>query len=156
MNALQKLRQLHTDIAEAKDGFKVVDAWALAQRLIARMPVDQAEVKRVFAEQDAEGLDTLIRRLEDPDAFAPKQAPEATAQEMKDAMHAFRKRLKLARLNDESKLGGRHLSGGKKSDIDAIEPPRDYPKRVWDALVEAGRLRYTGQGFYADAEDGPR
>ena len=68
-------------------------------------------------------------------------------------MHAFRKRLKLARLNDESKLGGRYTSGGKRSGIDAVQPPGEYPDRVWKALVQAGRLVDAGGGFYADAED---
>ncbi|MAY75388.1 MAG: hypothetical protein CMJ31_11855 [Phycisphaerae bacterium] len=65
-------------------------------------------------------------------------------------MRAFKKRLKLARLNDESKLGGRYTSGGKKSKIDAIEPPTEFGPEVWRALAAEGRLRHTGQGFYAE------
>jgi len=72
---------------------------------------------------------------------------------LKRAMKAFRKRLKLARLNDESKLGGRYTSGGKKSAIDAIQPPNQYPREVWDELVNQGKLVNTGQGFFRLAEE---
>ena len=77
MNVIQKLRQLHTDIAAAQDRLKIVDAWALAERLALRLPVNLDEAQRVFAEKDADGLDALIAKLEAP----PKPAeslPEYT------------------------------------------------------------------------------
>ncbi len=153
MNAIQKLRQLHSEITQSGDGLKIVDAWAVVARLLPRATADQHEAKRVIDEQDAGGLGALIDRIENPASSASSAAVEATHQEMKDAMHAFRKRLKLARLNDESKLGGRYTSGGKRSGIDAVQPPGEYPDRVWKALVQAGRLVDAGGGFYADAED---
>ncbi|TVQ63864.1 MAG: hypothetical protein EA378_00685 [Phycisphaerales bacterium] len=64
-------------------------------------------------------------------------------------MRAFRKRLKLGRLAEESKLGGRYTSGGKKSSIDAIVPPNDYPPELWKALAHDGKLINTGHGMYA-------
>ncbi|MBI1302568.1 MAG: hypothetical protein GC172_02100 [Phycisphaera sp.] len=68
---------------------------------------------------------------------------------MKAAMKAFRKRLKFARLDAESRLGVRPTTTGKKAEIDAIIAPSDYPRSVWEALVAAGRLRREGGGFYA-------
>jgi hypothetical protein len=70
------------------------------------------------------------------------------ADELRDALKAFKKRLKLARLDDESRLGKRALTKGGKSDIVAIQPPRQYPRAVWDELVKQGRLKYAGQGLY--------
>ncbi len=76
-------------------------------------------------------------------------APDApTAQQLRGAMKAFKKRLKLARLDDESRLGYGALSGGGKSSIVAIQPPRQYPQAVWDELVKQGRLRPSGRGLY--------
>jgi len=72
---------------------------------------------------------------------------------LKRAMKAFRKRLKLQRLDDESRLGGRYVSGGRKSNIDAIQPPNQYPPEVWKALVSEGKLIDTGGGFYRLAEE---
>jgi hypothetical protein len=56
------------------------------------------------------------------------------------------------RLDDESRLGGGATTGGHKSQIAAIKPPDKYPKIVWDALVEKGRLRYAGHGLYEIVE----
>jgi hypothetical protein len=66
----------------------------------------------------------------------------------KRAMKAFKKRLKLTRLDEDSNLGVGPLSGGRDSGIIAIRPPDRYPKECWDKLVEIGRLRNAGQGLY--------
>ena len=71
-----------------------------------------------------------------------------TAEELRKALKAFKKRLKLTRLDDEGSLGRGAMTGGKSSDIVAVKPPIQYPKAVWDKLVEQGRLKYTGQGLY--------
>lgn len=68
--------------------------------------------------------------------------------EIKRAMKAFRKRLKLTRLNEESKLGRNPLTSGKKSDVVAIMPPHQYPDAIWKELVVRGRLKDAGNGFY--------
>jgi hypothetical protein len=85
-----------------------------------------------------------------------EEAPDKTAldrENLKRAMKAFRKRLKLTRLDDESKLGGRYLSGGRHSKVDAIQPPNQYPASVWKELVRQGRLVDSGVGFYRLSED---
>lgn len=63
-------------------------------------------------------------------------------------MKAFKKRLKLTRLDDESSLGHGPMSSGRTSGVVAITPPNQYPRAVWDALVKLGRLKYAGQGLY--------
>lgn len=69
---------------------------------------------------------------------------------LKSALKAFRKRLKLTRLDAESKLGAaRPMTSGKKSGIDAIQPPNQFPREVWQELAKQGKLRDTGGGFYA-------
>ena len=80
----------------------------------------------------------------------PSDSP--TPEELRKAMKAFKKRLKLARLDDESSLGRGPMSGGKSSGIMAIMPPNQYPKAVWDELVARGRLKYAGQGLYQLAD----
>ncbi len=71
-----------------------------------------------------------------------------TSEELKKTLKAFKKRLKLARLDDESGLGGGAMTGGKASGIVAIAPPHQYRQAIWDALVAQGKLKYTGQGLY--------
>ena len=73
---------------------------------------------------------------------------QPSAEEIRKALKAFKKRLKLARLDDESSLGYGPMTGGKSSGIVAVMPPNQYPKAVWDKLVEQGRLKYAGQGLY--------
>jgi len=67
---------------------------------------------------------------------------------LKRALKAFKKRLKLTRLDEESSLGGGPFSGGRDSGIVAIRPPDRYPQEAWDKLVELGRLRDAGRGLY--------
>ena len=79
-------------------------------------------------------------------ADTPPGSP--TPQELKAAFKAFKKRLKLTRLDDESKLGGGPMSSGQGSGIVAITPPNQFPQAVWDALVAQGKLRKAGHGTY--------
>jgi hypothetical protein len=81
------------------------------------------------------------------------EAPEITPQYLKQAMKAFKKRLKLTRLDDESGLGGGPFSSGRGSGIVGIQPPNQYPREVWDKLVEQGKLRRVGGGLYALTQD---
>lgn len=156
MNATQKLRQLHGEITQARDGFRVVDSWTLAKRLLSRLPVDQTEVTRVCSAQDADGFDALIKALESPPAPVEKPLKGFTQKERDAAMGAFKRRLKIVQLNDESRLGGRYTSGGRKSGIDAIEPPKEFDREVWAALAAEGRLERVGGGMYALAPGEPR
>jgi hypothetical protein len=72
---------------------------------------------------------------------------------LKKAYKTFRKRLRLTRLDAESTLGSGALSGGQKSGIVAIRPPNNFPQKVWDKLVEMGKLRTEGMGLYELVED---
>lgn len=71
-----------------------------------------------------------------------------TPEQLKGALKAFRKRLKLTRLDDESNLNFRPTSVGKKSEIVAITPPNQYAQEVWDELVRQGKLKRAGHGLY--------
>jgi hypothetical protein len=68
--------------------------------------------------------------------------------QLKNALKAFKKRLKLTRLDDESRLGRGAMSSGGQSGIMAILPPTRYPQAVWGELVRQGKLRRAGQGLY--------
>lgn len=78
---------------------------------------------------------------------------ELTPQYLKQAMKAFKKRLKLTRLDAESSLGGGPFSSGRGSGIMGIQPPNQYPREVWDKLVELGKLRKVGSGVYELVQD---
>jgi hypothetical protein len=74
-------------------------------------------------------------------------------EELKRAFKAFKKRLKLTRLDEESKIGRNPVTGGKRSGVVAIMPPHEYPQAVWDELVRQGKLKHAGRGTYELAEE---
>jgi hypothetical protein len=79
-------------------------------------------------------------------AAAPT-SPPPSPDELTKAYKAFKKRLKLTQLDFDSRIGANPLSG-HASGIVAIAPPREFPRAVWDALVEQGKLKRSGQGQY--------
>jgi hypothetical protein len=81
-----------------------------------------------------------------------KTPPEQTAggiapETLKSAMKAFKKRLKLTSLDDDSHLGKGAFSGGHTG-VFAITPPNQFPREVWEELCRQGRLRDSGHGLY--------
>jgi hypothetical protein len=75
-----------------------------------------------------------------------------TSEELKRAFKAFKKRLKLARLDAESQLSRSPVTSGKDSGIVAITPPNQFPLEVWEELVRQGKLKKAGHGTYELAE----
>ena len=73
--------------------------------------------------------------------------PEWDRAVLKRALKAYRKRLKLMRLDDESSASRNPLSKGESSDLCGIKPPEQYPQEVWDMLVAQGKLRDAGHGL---------
>lgn len=81
----------------------------------------------------------------------PEPQPSASTfskEELKRAYQAFKKRLKLTRLDDESKVGHGPMSGGGRSGVVAIAPPNQFPRAIWDELVREGKLKNAGHGMY--------
>ena len=71
-----------------------------------------------------------------------------TPQDLKAALKAFKKRLKLTQLDAESKIAGGPLSSGRGSGIIAIAPPNQFPAEVWAELVRQGKLKKAGGGTF--------
>jgi hypothetical protein len=67
-------------------------------------------------------------------------------EKLKAAFKAFKKRLKLTRLEEESKLTRRPTTSGQPSAIVAIVPPVEFPAAVWEELVKQGKLKKAGHG----------
>lgn len=67
---------------------------------------------------------------------------------LRRALKAFKKRLKLTRLDDDSVLRRGSVDKSRGAGIVAIRPPDSYPQAVWDKLAEQGKLRQAGSGLY--------
>ena len=84
---------------------------------------------------------------------APTPANDAPSPEiLKQALKAFRKRLKLTRLDDQSKLGYGPMTKGGPSGIVGIVPPNQFPAAVWQELARQKKLKHVMQGLYDLAE----
>ena len=86
-----------------------------------------------------------------PESAMPP-AGEPSPQELKLALKAFKKRLKLTRLDADSRIGVGPMSSGSTWGIVAIVPPNQYPRAVWEELVKQGKLKNAGQGMYSLVE----
>ena len=64
------------------------------------------------------------------------------------SVEAFKKRLKLTQLDEESNIGGGPLSSGRGSGIVAIMPPNQFSQAVWDELARQGKIKKAGRGTY--------
>lgn len=149
MNVLDKVRSVSRELRAGKGN--AAESWALASRLLARLTNDGARIEQVVRDRDIDGLDALIDTIEGRvEAAAAAPIPEFPASELDAAMRAFHKRIKVSRLADESRLGGRYTSGGRHSNIDAIQPPDGFPDGIWPALVRAGKLKDMGGGFFSE------
>src|SRR5689334_5337910 len=72
----------------------------------------------------------------------------ATEEELRKALKAFKKRLKLTRMDDESKLGHGPLSGGNREKVVAIQPPAGFGREIWEELADKGYLKRDSGGFF--------
>ena len=71
--------------------------------------------------------------------------------ELKSALKAFKKRLKLTRLDNDSRLNKSPLTG-RAGEIVAISPPNQFSEEVWDELARQGKLAKKGNGMYGLVE----
>jgi hypothetical protein len=79
----------------------------------------------------------------------PPETPVFSDDDLKRALAAFRKRHKVTKLDQESKLGAsKPMTGGKKFDEFAIAPPREFPREIWRELCRRGQLKDMGGGFF--------
>jgi hypothetical protein len=156
--------QLLNDIAakvaaiEAAEASSAGPHWGAAHKLLLKAKVDPAAIMRLVGSRDLDALKRTLARLrgeevpEEPAAAAPA-APTVDPAVMQNALKVFRRRVKFAQLDAESKLGVGPMSGGSRHKIEAMIPPREFPMEVWEALVHAGKLRREGQGFYSLVDD---
>lgn len=146
---LDKLDELLVAIRAYDDPRRATAEWKQAFNQLKKTDADANRVANVIAMRGVERLAELIETLR-----APSPGPEAEGEIPDDAtcraaMRAFRKRLKLTRLDDESQINSRNpLTNGRPSQIDIIMPPVEFPQRVWEELVGRGELRNAGRGFY--------
>ncbi len=147
---LTKLDELLTAIRGYDDPRRAGDEWKQVYRLMQKTDLPSIRVTHVVGMRDVVRLAELIEQLRAPES-ASAPLPDAPSEETcRQALRAFRKRMALTRLDDESQISSHSpLSKGAGSQTATpIVPPSDWQESVWQELVRQGKLRYIGHGCY--------
>ncbi|MCY2952862.1 MAG: hypothetical protein NTU53_12940 [Planctomycetota bacterium] len=72
----------------------------------------------------------------------------ATEEELRKALKAFKKRLKVTQLDDESRLGVGALTTGHADKVVSIQPPAGFGREIWEELADKGFLKRDTGGFF--------
>ena len=124
--------------------------WAKAREALRVVRAAEPEIAvepDVAAAIEAENV-AALRAILEQWSTGKRHLLEHDREVLKRAMKAFRKSLKITRLDAESSIGGGPMSSGRESNIVGITPPPRYPREVWDELVRQGRLRDGKRGIY--------
>jgi len=120
------------------------DAWPAAGQALAALRDIEPDLAAAVGARDP----VLLQGILDAWASGKSPLPEHDRDLLKRAMRAFRKRLGVTQLDDESTVGGGPMSGGRASGISGVTPPGIYPRAIWLELVRQGRLINAGQGVF--------
>lgn len=166
---IQKLSEAVSELYLATDARKAERLWASVATALEKTGANDPQVAKVLAEKNIPALAQLVSDIVSgratpstppPPPVAPSPAPaspvaaapagaDISADTLKAAFHAFKRRFKATKLDEESRLGYGPMSTGAGKGKISIRPPNDYPKPVWDELAKQGRIKYTGDGFYS-------
>ena len=143
---LAKLEELLAAIRGYDDPRRASAEWKQVYETLKKTGLEPRRFQGIVGMRDVASLTQFIEQLRNPGAAdEPAEAPDEET--CKRALRAFRKRAKLTRLDDESKLGRGPLSKGAGASS-AITPPAEWPNAVWQELTRQRKLRYVGHGFY--------
>ena len=152
---LNKLEELLAAIKGFDDPRRASAEWKQAFNLLKKTDLNANTVANVIAMRGVDRLVELIEQLKEPAMEDLPPDPDGPDDETcRNALRAFKKRLKLTRLDDESQVVSRDpLSKGSGSGITSIIPPNEFEPKVWKELVRRGKLRYAREGFYELVDD---
>jgi hypothetical protein len=119
-------------------------AWQAARAARAACQVDDADLVLALETRDAAALGAILEQW----TSGKRLFPEHDREVLKRALKAFRKSLKVTRLDAESSLGVGPMSSGRHSGIVGMRPPDRYPPAVWEELARQGRLIAGKFGVY--------
>jgi hypothetical protein len=150
LTTVVKLDELMVAIQGYDDPRRAAGEWKQVYRLLQKTDLPTVRVTHVVGMRDVARLTELIDQLRSPAAASASPNADAPSGETcKRALRAFRKRLALTRLDEESKISSRGaMTKGDDSRMTAIAPPAEWPESVWQELVRQGKLRYVGHGLY--------
>ncbi|MCE5326398.1 MAG: hypothetical protein LLG01_08260 [Planctomycetaceae bacterium] len=155
---LAKLDELIEAIRAFDDPRRAGDQWKQIFKLLQQTDLPKPRVTHVVGMRDVAGAAALIEQLRGTADAGSEAAPAGgdvpDPETCRRAIKAFKKRVSLTMLDEESKLGHSPLTKGVDSRTShAIAPPTEFPAPVWQELVRQGRLKYIGHGLYELAKE---
>jgi len=139
-----RVRDLAGEVAAALDEAGSEEGWQRLEGLLEEAGADEIEeIALPVLDRSLEEVHALLDAWE---AGTVGLAPWDRAV-LKRALKAYRKRLKIMRLDDESSGSRNPLSKGGASSITGVRPPEQYPQEIWDLLIAQGKLRDAGHGL---------
>jgi hypothetical protein len=115
------------------------DDWSAARAALDAADEASGEMLDIVESRDSAALTALLSAWASGETLRPVHDRGV----LKRAVKAFRKRLKITRLDEESRIGGA-FSKGERSGITGLGPPDSYGPDVWAELVRVGRLIDAG------------
>ena len=141
------LEELAAKIGSFDDPRRASMEWKQVFKLLQKTDVPAGRITHITGMRDRAQLAELIEQLRHPEV-APESSGDVSDEDCKKAYNAFKKRMKLTVLDEESKLGRSPLTKGSAASTPAIVPPGEWPEAVWQELTRQGKLHYIGDGFY--------
>ncbi len=139
-----RLEALAEDVRVAADEAAAERAWDAMERALAAAEAEEdIEVALPILERDLAQVDAMFRGWAD----GSRRLAAWDKAVLKRALNAYRKRLKLVRLDDASSSSRNPLSRGEDSSITGVRPPEQYAPEIWAMLVALGKLRDAGHGL---------
>lgn len=138
-----KLKALVAEL-EGADEAAAASVWKRMELALARADAEEdAEIALPVLDRSVAEMKALFTAWEDHSVHLPSWDKAV----LKRALKAYRKRLKLVRLDDEASSSRNPLSKGTESSILGVKAPEQYPDEVWDMLIAQGKLRDGGHGL---------
>ncbi len=139
-----RLHGLLPELKNAPDDEATEALWRRADRWLKDAESEEdAEIAIPVWDRDLAALEALVAAWRN----GSRPYGEWDKGVLRRAFKAYKKRLKLMRLDDESTAGANPLSAGRESSILGIKPPEQYSREIWEALFRQGKLRDGGDGL---------
>jgi hypothetical protein len=122
-------------LAEGSPSAPSTDLWSAARAALDAADEAKGELLEIVEARDGAALASLLTAWKSGETLRPAHDRGV----LKRAVKALRKRLKIARLDQESRIGGAFSSGERSGIISAV-PPDQFGPDVWAELVRTGRL----------------
>ncbi len=118
--------------------------WTHARHALEPTRAQEPGLAKTLDERDLAALKALVEGWKSGKLPLPVQDRDVLTR----ALRAFRKSLKVTRLDAESSIGGGPMSSGRHSQIAGMRPPDRYSRDVWDELARQKRLLSVGHGIF--------